>query len=99
MAEPFALDASVRYAFAPSPEPVESVMYRIHIVFECSDSRLWSAGTDLMSVTAESAAVLCDGMNARLGFDRHGWTALADRVFAERPNRNNGPKDEPFEFP
>ena len=39
MPEPFAMDAGVQYAFAPSPELVEGVLHRIHVVFESSDGR------------------------------------------------------------
>ena len=40
MPEPFTMDDALRYAFAPFPEPVEGVVYRIHVVFESSDGRL-----------------------------------------------------------
>ena len=99
MPEPFTMDGGLRYAFAPSPEPVEGVVYRIRVVFEGLDGRLWSAGTDLMSPTAESAADFCDGMNARLGLGRPEWTAFAERVFTERPHRDGDSGDAPFEFP
>ena len=99
MPEPFAMDAGVQYAFAPSPELVEGVLHRIHVVFESSDGRGWSAGTDLMSPTAGSAADFCDGMNARLGLGREEWMALAERVFAERARPSDDPGDAPFEFP
>ena len=31
MAEPFTMDAGARYAFAPSPEPIEGVVHRIQV--------------------------------------------------------------------
>ena len=99
MPEPFTMDGGLRYAFAPSLEPVEGIVHRIHIVFEGSDGRLWSAGTDLMSATMESAAEFCDGMNARLGLDRQEWTAFAERVFAERQQWDDDSRDDPFDFP
>lgn len=49
--------------------------------------------------TASSAADFCDGMNARLGFDRKRWTAFAERVFAERPDCNGDSGNEPYESP
>ena len=94
MPEPFAMDDGLRYAFAPSPQPVDDILYRIHVVFEDSDGRCWSAGTELMSPTAESAADFCDGMNARLGLHRQEWTAFAERVFAKRPLGNDAPGND-----
>ncbi len=84
MSEPVPIDAGLRYAFAPDPEPVECVDYRIHAIFEATDARCRSTGTDLMLPTLESAQEFCDGLNARLGFRRPDWTAFADRVFTER---------------
>ena len=34
-------DAGRRYAFAPHPDPIEDVLYRIHVVVEEPDGRLW----------------------------------------------------------
>ena len=82
MTDPFTVDAGARYAFAPSPEPFEGTIYRIKIVFLTSDGRVWSAGTDMMAPTMDSAEDFCDALNARLGFDHDGWTAFAERVFA-----------------
>ena len=49
MTEQFTRDADIRYAFAPNPEPVEGILYRVHVLFEEPDGRLWSTGTDLMA--------------------------------------------------
>ena len=38
--EPFAGMAGCRFAFAPHPEPVEDMLYRVHAVFEESDGHL-----------------------------------------------------------
>ena len=75
-------DAGRRYAFAPHPDPVEEILYRIHIVFEESDGRLWSSGTDLMAPNMESAQAMAEDLNGRLGLDHASWTAFAERVFA-----------------
>ena len=85
MPDPFAVDAGARYAFAPAPEPFEGAMYRIVIVFEASDSRGWTAGTDMIAPTADSASDFCDALNTRLGYDHDGCTAFAERVFATLP--------------
>ena len=89
MPDSFTLDADARYAFAPSPDPIDDMLHRIHVVFQGSDGRCWSGGTDLMTATRESAIVFCDGLNVRLGFDRAGWTVLAERAFAALPQRKD----------
>ena len=100
MSEPFTIGSGLRYAFAPFPQPAEDVLYRIHVVFESPDGRRWSAGTDLMSPTEESAIDFCDAMNVRLGLGRQEWTALAERVFSERSPGSgaSGDEREPPEF-
>jgi hypothetical protein len=85
MAEPVTMDASTRYAFAPSHEPIEGVVHRIRIVFEASDGRVWTAGTDMMALGMDSAEDFCDALNAPLGLSRDAWTAFAERVFAAQP--------------
>ena len=77
-------DAGRRYAFAPHPDPIEDILYRIHIVFEEPDGRLWSSGTDLIAPNMESADAMPEDLNSRLGLDRVSWTAFAERVFAAR---------------
>ena len=98
MSDAFTLDAGARDAFAPLPDPIEGTLHRIHIVFQGSDGRRWSAGTDLMAATRESAADFCDGLNVPLGFHRDGWAAFAERVFTEEPHRKDEFASEPFEF-
>ena len=44
MTEQFTRDADIRYAIAPNPEPVEGILYRVHVLFEELDGRLWSTG-------------------------------------------------------
>ena len=53
MAEPFTMDAGTRYAFAPSPEPIEGTLHRIRIVFQAADGRVRSAGTDMILLIAQ----------------------------------------------
>ena len=85
MADALTVDAGARYAFAPSPEPIEGAMYRIRTVFQAFDGRVWSSGTDMFVPTMDSAADFCDALNTRLCFDHDGWTAFAERVFAALP--------------
>ena len=85
MTDPFTVDTGARYAFAPSPESFEGKMYRIRIVFEASDGRGWTSGTDMIAPTMDSAVDSCDALNTRLGFDHDGWTAFAERIFAAPP--------------
>ena len=77
-------NAGRRYAFAPHPDPIEDILYRIHVVFEEPDGRLWSAGTDLMAPSMESAETMAEDLNSRLGIDHAAWTAFAERVFAAK---------------
>ena len=91
MAESFTMDVGARYAFAPSPEPIEGVVHRIRIVFQASDGRVWTAGTDMMAPTLDSAEDFCDALNARLGLDRDGWSAFAERVFAAQAQLSVNP--------
>ena len=74
------MDAGASYAFAPSPEPIERVLHRIRILFMGSDDRVWTAGTDMVTPTMDSAEDFHDALNARLGLGRDAWTAFADRV-------------------
>ena len=84
MAEPFTMNDGARYAFAPSPEPIEGAVHRIQIVFQASDGRVWTAGTDMMAPAMDSAEDFCDALNTRLGLDRDAWKRFAERVFAAR---------------
>ena len=99
MAETFNLDTGARYAFAPYPEPEAASLHRICIVFEGSDGRHWTAGTELMAATRESAEEFADRMNARLGFDYEGWTAFAERIFAAHPYRKGKSGSQPSTLP
>ena len=76
------MDAGAGYAYAPSPDPIDAVVHSIHILFQVSDGRVWTAGTDMVAPMIESAEDFCDALNARLGLDRKRWTAFAERVFA-----------------
>ena len=77
------LGADTRYAFAPRPPTEDNPLYRVHIIFESGDGQLSSAGTDLMSMDEETATRICDGLNIRLGIDRHQSNALARKLFGD----------------
>ena len=79
-----------RHAFAPHSDPIEGALYRIHVVFEESDGRLWAAGTDMMAPTLESADTFADRLNEALGLDRAAWAARATRAFAPGGAREDG---------
>ena len=90
MTKPLTTHAGRRYAFAPHPEPIEEILYRIHVVFEEPDGRRWSAGTDLMAPNMESAEAMAEDLNSRLGLDYAAWTAFAERVFAAKHMKPDG---------
>ena len=69
----------------PASGPIEDILYRLHIIFEEPDGRLWSSGTDLMARNMESAEALAKNLNSRLGLDYTSWTAFARKVCAARP--------------
>ena len=85
----FATSHPTPYAFAPSPDLVEDTLNRIYIIFEGSDGRHWTAGTELMAATRESAEDFCDKLNAPLSFNYEGWAVFAQRVFAANPYRKS----------
>ena len=62
MTDPTTTDAGRRYAFAPHPEPIEDILYRMHIIFEEPDGRLWSSGTDVMAPSMDSAEEFAEGV-------------------------------------
>ena len=99
MSEPFNLDTGARYAFAPYPEPIEGALHRVNIVFEGSDGRRWTAGTELMAATRESAEDICEQLNRPLGLDYEEWTAFAERVFAANPYRKSKSGSQPSTLP
>lgn len=84
MTQPDTTDAGRRYAFAPHPDPIEEILYRIHIIFEEPDGRLWSSGTDLMAPSMESAQDMAQDLNSRLGLDPAACSTFARRVFAAK---------------
>ena len=90
MNEALRTGAGRRYAFAPHPDPIEDILYRIHVVFEEPDGRLWSAGTDLMAPNMESAEAMAEDLNSRLGLDYAAWREFAQRVFAAKRMRPDG---------
>ena len=81
MTEQFTTDVDIRYAFAANSEPIEGILYRVHVIFEEPDGRLWSAGTDLMAPDLETAQGLADRLNTPLGWKTNAWTAFAHRFF------------------
>jgi len=60
-------DYGARYAFASSPGPTKSSLHRIHVVFDGSNDRRWSSGTELTAITEESTTGYGDGFNVPLG--------------------------------
>ena len=94
MTEQLTTDSGRRYAFAPHPDPIEDILYRLHIIFEESDGRLWSSGTDLMAPNIESAEALAEDLNSRLGLDYEAWTAFARKVFAARRTLPKNPDSQ-----
>ena len=99
MADSTTTDAGRRYAFAPHPDPIEDILYRIHVIFQESDGRLWSAGTDLLAPNMESAEAMAEDLNSRLGLDYAAWTAFAEQAFAAKRMRPDSSEPEPFETP
>ncbi len=85
-------DAGRRYAFAPHPDPIEDILYRIHVVFEEPDGRLWSAGTDLMAPNMESAEAMAEDLNSRLGLDYAASREFDQRVFAAKQMASERPE-------
>lgn len=74
-------------------------MRRVNIVFEDSDGRKGTAGTELMAATEESAIDFCDQLNARLDLDHEAWGVFAARVFAANPYRKDKSASEPSHLP
>ena len=83
----------------PHPDPIEDILYRIHVIFQEPDGRLWSAGTDLMGPNMQSAEAMAEDLNSRLGLDYAALTAFAKLVFAAKRMRPDSSKPEPFETP
>ena len=95
MTDPTTTDAGRRYAFAPHPEPIEDILYRMYIIFEEPDGRLWSSGTDVMAPSMDSAEEFAEDLNSSLGLDHAAWTAFARRVFAARRELDKDTDSEP----
>ena len=70
------------HVFAPRPDPAESILHRIYIIFEESDRRLWASGTGMMAPNLESAEAFSDRLNETLVLDSAARSALVTRVFA-----------------
>ena len=64
------------YAFCPSYD-LDNVPQQIRIVFENMPSYVPTA---LVALTLQDAERICDRLDARLGLDRHAWSAIADRA-------------------
>lgn len=82
MTENIVAGPGARHAFAPHPDPVEGLLYRVYVIFEESDGRVWAAGTDMMAPDLDSAERFVERLNETLGVDRAERSALADRAFA-----------------
>ena len=63
-------------------DPVEGLLHRIFVVFQESDGRVWTAGTDMMAPDPGNGELFVDRLNETLGVDRPQWSALAARAFA-----------------
>ena len=99
MADAFTTNAGARYAFAPKPDREAASLHRICIVFEVSDGRNWTAGTELMAATEENAIDFCDQLNARLDLNDEACAAFAARIFAANPYRKDKSASEPSHLP
>ena len=90
MTKPHTIGSGLRHAFAPHPEPIEEQLHRIFVVFEEDDGRVWSAGTDMIAPSLESAETFADRLNQSLSLDREAWMAFARRVFRSEPHPAGG---------
>ena len=95
MTTTFAAKAGRHFAFAPDPDPVEDILYRMYVIFEEADGRLWSVGTDFMAPDLATAQDFADGLNAQIGLDAETWMALAERAFAARRRFRAQQDDDP----
>ena len=82
MTESHTIGSGLRHAFAPNPEPIEEQLYRIFVIFEEDDGHVWSAGTEMIAPTLQSADAFADRLNESIGLDGEAWTEFARRVFA-----------------
>ena len=60
MTDTFTIDAGAHYASAPRPDSEAASLHPISIVFGGSDSRHWTAYTELMAATDNIAVDFCN---------------------------------------
>ena len=70
------LNDQVEYVFAPEYAAAGEPQ-RINLIIAGMDRAI---GTDFVAIDLECAENTCDALNARLGFDRLAWMALAGRI-------------------
>lgn len=83
-----------RFAFAPHPEPLEGAYYGIHIFLQDPDGSQWSVGTHMVTQDLETAHLLAQTLNGRLGLDVAACEAFAAQVMAMNPTGRH-PHDRP----
>ena len=83
--DPFPSTAVFRGAFAAHPEPLDDMLYGIHLFVEDADGSLWSLGTDLATQDRETAQFLAGMVNERLGRDLAAAETFAERVMNANP--------------
>ena len=89
-----------RFAFAPHPEPTESLpspplqgqaprsgeeLYGIRIFLQDQDGSQWSVGTDLVTQALETGYMLAQTLNGRLGLDAAACQLFAEQVMVANP--------------
>ena len=91
-----------RFAFAPHPEPTESLprtrsgedLYGIRIFLQDQDGSQWSVGTDMVTRDLETGHILAELLNGRLGLDAAACQMFAEQVMAANPTGRH-PQDRP----
>ena len=66
--------------------------------FRASDGQMWTAGTDTMAPSMDSAEDFCDALNLTLGLDREGSTASSIESSPPIPTANAIPNAPPPRF-
>ncbi len=82
-----------RFAFAPHPEPTESLprtrsgeeLYGIRLFLQDQDGSQWSVGTEMVTEDLETGYMLAQTLNGRLGLDAAACQMFAEQVMAANP--------------
>ena len=80
------LPENPHYCFAPV-EDTEAEVHQIRIFVE---DMAFAIPTALVMLTGDEAMRVADRLNARLGFDRAAWTALAEKCLRENDGDPDG---------